>query len=417
VHTTQPGDWHFGQVVEVVGKLDISNQDPVLRNALARPLQSAADGLPLPDSPGAKVLQPGNAYQGKLITLDLRLIGYQRGLSGEDTLILSMDGGLICGRLKQAAAAPPWNPPIGALLRATGVCVVRGSEVFGPLPAAFRAQLLLRSTADITVLKGPPFWTGKRLLWLFGSAIGGGLLALAWIIILRRQVNAQTSVIGHQLEQQAVHVERARLARELHDTLQQHFIALGMHVQAAAAECRRAPDVAAQMLDSVNAMLRHSHTETRRSVWNLRNEILERRGLEEALKELRQCEPGGTAVRITSSGVSRRLPSEVEFHLLRIAQEAVANALQHAGASRVDVVLCYSEQSVELCISDDGAGFEPAQLASMQDNHFGVLGMQERAEKINSQLQIESAPGRGATIKVQVKSPLSVALALTSKQT
>jgi signal transduction histidine kinase len=168
------------------------------------------------------------------------------------------------------------------------------------------------------------------------------------------------------------------------------------------------------MLRRVKAMLRHSQAEARRSVWNLRNQILEQSGLVEALKELRQQPDGKATVEIRSSGISRRLPTEVEFHLLRIAQEAVANSLQHSGATVVELSLLFKEEAVTLSITDDGCGFDQAHVATGQGNHFGLLGMQERAEKIGGELFIDAASGRGTriTITVEKQSLLETAPAL-----
>ncbi|HEX8313192.1 MAG TPA: histidine kinase, partial [Chthoniobacteraceae bacterium] len=336
VYSPQVEDFQVGQHMEAVGKLDSPNYEPVMRNAAVRPWPSTDDRPPVTDRPVKDPFEQGNAFNGKLITVDLPLLSRQQSVTGEETLILSRSDGLIFGRVK-ADPSHSWQPVLGSLLRVTGVCVVKEAEVFGVNPEAFRGQLLIRSPRDIEVLRAPPFWTGARLLWLVGGALAISLLALAWIVILRRQVRTQIGVIGRHLEQHAIHQERARVAREWHDTLQQQLIGVSIQVQAAEAQCHRAPTVAAQMLRRVKAMLRHSQAEARRSVWNLRNQILEQSGLVEALKELRQQPDGKATVEIRSSGISRRLPTEVEFHLLRIAQEAVANSLQHSGATVVEL--------------------------------------------------------------------------------
>jgi signal transduction histidine kinase len=298
---------------------------------------------------------------------------------------------------------------VGSLLRLTGVCVTKDADVFGVDAEAVRGQLLVRGPGDIEVLKKPPFWTEGRLRWLLWTFLGVSVFAFAWVVTLRRRVHRQMAMIGHQLERQAIHEERARLAREWHDTLQQQLVGVSIQVQAASAQCKQAPELATQMLERADAMLRHSQAEARRSVWNLRNEILEQRGLAEALKELRLNEPGGPTVNVRSSGEApRRLPAETEFHLLRIAQEAVANALQHAGAGTIELVLQVDCETITLSIEDDGRGFDPATAASGNGTHFGLLGMKERAAKIAAQLAIKTSAGQGTTITVTVKNQSSL---------
>lgn len=405
VYSAQTADLKFGQHVEAVGKLD-PTYVPVMRDAVVRPMLSVIDDRP--PEPGKAFwydpFEEGNALNGKLITVDLPLLSHHASVAGEQILILASEAGPIFGRVKQDLA-DSWRPAVGSLLRVTGVCVVKNAEDFGVNPAAFRAQLIIRSAADVQVLQAPPFWTNARLLWVVWSTLGVGVLALAWIFTLRRQVRSQMTVIGSQLEQHAIHEERARVAREWHDTLQQQLIGVSIQVQAAAAQCKQAPERATQMLQGVNAMLRHSQAEARRSVWNLRNSILEQRGLAEALKELRLSEPGQAQVVVRSEGdASLRLPADTEFHLLRIAQEAVANALQHSGATTIEVTLQCNQDAVTLSIADNGCGFDPAKVAQERGTHFGLLGMKERAAKINAQLVIDAAPANATTITVTAQS-------------
>ena len=95
------------------------------------------------------------------------------------------------------------------------------------------------------------------------------------------------------------------------------------------------------------------------------------------------------------------------MNILRIGQEAVANAIKHGHASQVQIDLQYSPEKVTLKVSDDGCGFSPEQANSA--GHFGMLDMRERAEALGSPLQVVSAPGRGTYITVEVRSePQSV---------
>jgi signal transduction histidine kinase len=403
VYSAHAADFKFGQPVEVVGRLD-STFHPRMRDAAARPLPSVHNQMPAPDRPpNDNPLDDWFTYHGKLISVDLPVLSIQDGLPGEQNLIFQGRQGLILGRVKQDLGES-WRPVVGSVLRVTGVCVLKGSEELGLNADAFWAQLLIRGRGDIEVLKKPPFWTDLRLRWLVWSVLGVSVFAFAWIATLRRRVHSQLAVIGSQLERQVIHEERARVAREWHDTLQQQLVGVSIQVQAAAAQCEQAPKLATQMLERADAMLRHSQAEARRSVWNLRNEILEQRGLAEALKELRLSEPGGRTVNVRSSGdSSRRLPAETEFHLLRIAQEAVANALQHAAAQTIELLLQVDAETVTLSIKDDGCGFDPATAAAADGTHFGLLGMKERAAKIGAQLVIDTAAGRGTKTIVTVK--------------
>ena len=170
-----------------------------------------------------------------------------------------------------------------------------------------------------------------------------------------------------------------------------------------AADCfQQAPRVAQQALENARDMSRHSMVEARRSVWDLRCQLLENGDLVSALAQI--VEPlvprERTKVSFKIQGSPVRLAGPVEMNLLRIGQEAVANAVKHGDARLVSIELSYTPESVCLTVADDGQGFA-AGLPS-PTGHFGLLDMRERAQSMGSQLRVESQPGRGTRISVEV---------------
>jgi signal transduction histidine kinase len=103
-------------------------------------------------------------------------------------------------------------------------------------------------------------------------------------------------------------------------------------------------------------------------------------------------------------GTYRPVTRKTEEELLRIGQEAVANAVRHAAATRIDVQLIYEASRVSLQVADDGRGFEPSPNLSGPEGHYGIKGMHERAEEIDAALVLESTPGEGT--RVSVEAPL-----------
>jgi signal transduction histidine kinase len=104
-------------------------------------------------------------------------------------------------------------------------------------------------------------------------------------------------------------------------------------------------------------------------------------------------------------GESQKLPEETEQNLLRIAQEAVTNAVKHSQASQVRIRLGMERRKLSLQVADNGRGFEQKEAFSEMGGHFGLLGMRERAERLGGELQLHSEPGQGTQVKVTV--PLS----------
>ena len=135
----------------------------------------------------------------------------------------------------------------------------------------------------------------------------------------------------------------------------------------------------------------------------MRSVTLEQRGLPAAIEELLRplATVGGAAFQVQTTGKPARLPGSAETHLLRLAQEAVANATQHAKPRQIDIRIDYGAAEVCLEIRDDGIGFDPAATVSPGE-HFGLQGMRERAEKISARLEILSEPGKGTTVNVCV---------------
>jgi signal transduction histidine kinase len=201
--------------------------------------------------------------------------------------------------------------------------------------------------------------------------------------------------------------ERGRLAREIHDTLAQGFVGISSQLDAVALTLHGHVELARKHLDLARKMARHSLTEARRSVMDLRASALEGQDLPAALSEAAPQWTAGSPVeiRVDVEGENRPLPEETEQHLLRIAQEAVTNAVKHAHASQVRIHLEMAGGALSLRVADNGQGFEQDEAFSEVGGHFGLLGMRERAERLGGALQLHSEPGRGTEVHVTV--PLS----------
>jgi signal transduction histidine kinase len=151
-------------------------------------------------------------------------------------------------------------------------------------------------------------------------------------------------------------------------------------------------------------MVRRSQTETHRAVWDLRESAHEQTDLATALTEMLPglCTEGGAKIELKCTGDRRALPAVVESQLLRVAQEAVTNALKHAEAGRIDVELRFADDRFTLVIRDDGRGFDADHPPSATSGHFGLFGMRERAIKLEADLRVTSQPGEGTAIQIDV---------------
>ena len=205
----------------------------------------------------------------------------------------------------------------------------------------------------------------------------------------------------------AAFAERSRVARELHDTLLQSMAAVGMHLRGVRRGLQGSDRDAARNLEQIENMVTLSLEETRRFVWNLREQSVGSGDLAVALNRLAERITSGqqVACQVEVIGEPASVPNTLQGELFRIAQEAITNAVKHAGASTIVLRLEYTEGSLELSVVDDGQGFDAERVRGAAEGHFGLVGMRERAERIG-QLQVDSRPGEGTTIRVKVTLPV-----------
>jgi signal transduction histidine kinase len=198
--------------------------------------------------------------------------------------------------------------------------------------------------------------------------------------------------------------ERRRLAQEIHDTLIQGFASIAMNLEAA--EGSLEDGSGRRHLDEARRTARESLAEARRIVWALRPEMLEGTPLSQALARLaaRWSEGGGVPADVNVTGEEPRpLSPEAEVTLLRVAQEALTNVRKHSRASRVVLTLSYMEDRVALDVKDDGIGFEPGPRGpGVTNGGFGLRAMRERVERSGGTLLLESEPGKGTALVVEL---------------
>ena len=444
IETDQLEAFTPGEQVEAVGFLEYENYLPLLRDAAVR--RAGPAGPPVkPRAVPIAELKEG-LHHADLITLQGRIVDratrpISRAHAGaarfDTTWLLQGDGITFTADYEGPSATPALaGIPIGSIVEVDGVCfsAVDGD---GKLKAL---RLLLASPAAMRVVAEPSWLTPGRLL------VGVGLLSVvllavaSWLItvarkntVLRdtlrelRDAQAELQEAHDTLEQKvversaqlqvemtarktselqfkAVLAERTRFARDLHDTLEQTLTGIALQLDTAARLFQRMPESAQHHLQLARNWLRQSQVDLRRSIWDLRSRELEQFDLAHALEQsARQLVNGTTlALDFTARGEKRPLPEIIEENILRIGQEALTNVAKHAQATRISLLLAYDTGSLTLRVADNGVGFQHSPVTSAGDNHFGLLGMSERVKRIAGRFTIDSAPGRGTTITVEV---------------
>jgi ligand-binding sensor domain-containing protein/two-component sensor histidine kinase len=201
----------------------------------------------------------------------------------------------------------------------------------------------------------------------------------------------------------AVMTERNRIAREIHDTLAQGFVAVSVQLQIVSRLLGSSTDAAKQHLAQAEELVRLGLEDARNAIWELRSQSAENEDLAAQLAKMADRVTAGTEIRaeVRVNGAYRPLAERVEGELMRIAQEAVTNSVRHAGAKRVEIHLKFSDRHVELSVEDNGRGFS-GEPPTARDGHFGIAGMKERAQQIGGKLTVKSQQGHGTCVRVEV---------------
>lgn len=402
IKTHQTNVFSPGDVVSVTGFPRVGQYSPELEDAIVRRQGRGAPPRPL----NVRIDQLlSEDYDGELVRLRGRLMNrVQRG--DEQVMVLESENLILSARVDSAKADSLFNGlQNGSELELTGVCLTQPMENWNPSvqtrPESF--QLLLRSSGDVVVIQNPPWWTLSRLLWMLGMMTVVLLAGFAWVFVLDRRVRQQTAIIQQKLQREAVLEERTRIAREFHDTLEQELAAITIQLETVADQFDEAPQIARQMLDLARNMTRRSLFEARRSVWDLRSHLLENSTLVNAVGEVAKLMSASSRVPISvgTSGSPRKLPAQVENNLLRITQEALANALKHARATQINISFAYDPGKIRLRIQDDGVGFDTNNNGIVYAGHFGLLDMSERAEKMGGSFSVVSIPRQGTGIIIE----------------
>lgn len=262
---------------------------------------------------------------------------------------------------------------------------------------------------------------GNRVAQVLGPCLGAVVavgMSSAYRRLLAENVERRrlmTELVAAQADLVATHdalaaaqresgalAERARLARDIHDTLAQGFSSVLLLARAGLAS--QGPDPA--LLQQIEATAADNLEEARRVVHALSPAALDQAPLVGALERLlaRTAEQVPVETSLHCDGDAVVLPAAIDVALLRLAQGALANVRQHAKATRVGITVTYGDAEVRLDVVDDGIGFDPAQVTTnAQDGAgFGLRAMRDRLTGLGGTLELESAPGFGTAVAATV---------------
>jgi len=432
-----------GDVVEAVGFPEFEDFLPVLEDAVVR--KTTAPRVTLaPASPPIEDLL-GGLHHSDFITMQGKLLDRLQEQSALPTgeseiktiLVLQASNRVFTAQAETAEPSQTLNSiPLGSVLEVSGVCFLQSGED-GRIQSF---QILLPAAYNTRVLSRPGWFTSEHLLYTLGAALIVIIVGTSWTIMVTKRNSALKLLIHQreldQKELQTAHdtleervkerteqlkfqvtarkeaevqfkatlAERTRLAKELHDTIEQTMTGITLQLNTVGKLFRQEPEEASRHLGLIRNMVRLSRVDLRRSIWDLRSRELEQFDLYKALSlsATRIASNAGVRVEVETKGNVCPLPEVIEEALLRIGQEAVTNTIKHADAHCIKIELDFSESKVVMEIKDDGKGFAPENSPGPNDGHFGLLGMSERAKRLGGQITVTSAPGTGTVIRVEI---------------
>lgn len=432
-----------GEVVEAVGFPAVENFLPVLEDADFRPTGETAPGLMPLEAKPSDLLK--GLHHADYVTLNGILVDrLARGIEKTGTkplfwtTLVLQNSNFLFEAEKETTIADTYltSIPIGSVVEVSGVCVLENDED-GKVKSV---RVLLPTSHNVSILQKPSWLTPAHLLVSLAVVSGVLLVAMSWSVmvstrnlklkllvnekeaaqkelqqahdLLESRVEERTKQLKvemtarkeSELQFRAVLTERTRLAQELHDTLEQTITGIALQLDRVANHFGKNSDTASHHLKLARSLTRQGQTEVRHSVWGLRSRADEEFNLVNALSVAGQQIANGTGMQIelATAGEIHSLPETFEENLLRIGQEAVTNAVKHSGAGLVKIELQFTPQRVVLQVEDNGKGFDPDDCIGPDEGHFGLVGIRERAERMGGAAAINSAPGAGTRIRVDV---------------
>ncbi|WP_438482331.1 histidine kinase [Oleiharenicola lentus] len=441
IESRQPLRLPIGRVVEAVGFLELINYQPVLKDAVFRQVLDGMDPkqpIKVPIEELRNGLHPSEfvVMTGRLLERTVRPVQRESGPFAGVRVLCTIQAAELtftaeCEELQEVSLLT--TVPLGSTVELRGVATYETGDD-GKMKTV---NLLLPDAGSMKVLSKPSWFTAERMLIGFSAVcvllagVAGWSLTvskknamLSFLVAEREKAQRELQEAHDSLEQRvkertdqlkvemtvrktaelefrAVLTERTRLARELHDTLEQALTGIALQLDTAAKLFQRNPEEVARPLELAREFLKQSQLELRHSIWNLRSRELEQFNLAEALAIGSRHIIAGSQIQldIETTGPRKNLPEIIEENLLRIGQEAMTNVVKHSGATQVTIRLQFGAENVSLEVRDNGSGLSPERMAARGDRQFGLLGMSERAKRLGGRLDISGAVGEGTTVR------------------
>ena len=339
----------------------------------------------------------------------IRLKGIVRSLPSPDSfegrLALECDRHIVP---VDASSCPPAfaGVEIGCALEVAGICLIETENwrPNAPFPHIEGFSVIVRTPGDIRIIARPPWWTTGRLLAVIGTLLAALVGVFAW----NRSLNRLAEMRGRELTEETVARvtadlkvgERTRLAIELHDALSQNLTGAALEIETSDVLIDGNPAKAHQHLGIAAKTIRSCREELRNCLWDLRNDALGEKTMDEAIRRTLAPLMDGTGLVVRFSVPRECLSDDTAHALLRIIRELAQNAMRHGHAKTVKVAGSLESDRLLFSVQDDGCGFDPENHLGVRQGHFGLQGIRERVNRFGGTMEIKSRAGKGAKVTI-----------------
>ncbi len=379
---------NVGEGVEISGEVHPLLYSAQLTQSSLRIISTGTPAPPLSVTPWQAA---SGAYDARFIEIQGHLMREVHSENGYQVLDLTEGGEAFRALYPDRYGQALHNLRVNSLVRLRGVCVLGKVYTQDLIPFL----IFLRSSDDVQVLRGPPWWTPWHL-------------AFVSFLIVFLACSIQLSYFQfRQWQKDAISRERERIAHDIHDTMAQSFAGIGYQIQGLRTSIIRNTHISreeiAHELASTSDLVSRCHADASHTI-----EMLGAASPGEAgdllgmfMERTYKLSGGNIRVYKEEQGIVRPLSLHIRAVLFNIGQETISNAITHGLPATIAFTMRYEKRSATMMIVDDGQGFD----ATPEEEGFGILGMRRRARDIGGSLEILSAPGVGTRVDVTFPLP------------
>ena len=345
---------------------------------------------------------------GALVTLHGIVVESPSDESRADTTMILSCGGRVVPVDVWSCQGAVYDLPLGSEIEVTGVVLVNTGNwnPLDPFPRISGFTLVPRYDGDVRVIRTPSWWTARRLAFVIAA-----LLALiVFFSVYNRILAAVVKRRSRQLFKSEVAKiesdlridERTRLATEIHDAISQTLTGVSFQIDAAAKTLPADTSASARFLAIARRTLLSCREELRRCIWDLRSDTLGMDDFSEAVEKTVRQGTGDAKLSVRFAVRRDQLSDSTAHAILCIVRELAVNAARHGKARNIKIAGSQGDDGIRFSVADDGCGFDPAARPGPAEGHFGLQGAKERLAAIGGTMHIESSPGNGTKVTVEI---------------